>query len=280
MPDIELFDETLDINTTENYEISIQVGLDGFSFALLDTIRNKFVLLRGYEPDDTKGFNNKQLKEIIAGDDFLQQKYRRSLIIHPARKSTIVPSALFDPAKKESFFYFNHLRDDDEEILINRLKYPESFLLYSVPGSMSELLSDLFPQGERISHLKSLLHYSTVTGRKVADNHINLHIERGFFNIIASAGSKVTFCNTYSFRNVSDIMYYLFYIYELMGIDQATPLIISGRTDIYGDLYDNIKEYSTGVRYAHAPAGSFFSYAIEEIPVHRYLNLFNSLLCV
>ncbi|MBM3420714.1 MAG: DUF3822 family protein, partial [Bacteroidetes bacterium] len=32
----ELFDETLDINSTANYKLSIQVSLDGFYFSLLD----------------------------------------------------------------------------------------------------------------------------------------------------------------------------------------------------------------------------------------------------
>ena len=48
MPFLELFDETLDINSTENYELSVQVSPDGFPFCLLDTIRNKYVLLRSF----------------------------------------------------------------------------------------------------------------------------------------------------------------------------------------------------------------------------------------
>ena len=36
MPFLELFDETLDINSTENYELSVQVSPDGLSFCLLD----------------------------------------------------------------------------------------------------------------------------------------------------------------------------------------------------------------------------------------------------
>ncbi len=49
MPFLELFDETLDINSTENYELSVQVSTDNLSFCILDTLRNKFVLLRSYE---------------------------------------------------------------------------------------------------------------------------------------------------------------------------------------------------------------------------------------
>ena len=54
MPFLELFDETLDINSTENYELSIQVSPDGLSFCLLDSVRNKFVLFRSFGAEDNK----------------------------------------------------------------------------------------------------------------------------------------------------------------------------------------------------------------------------------
>jgi hypothetical protein len=74
---LELFDETLDINSTDNYELSIQSGSDVFSYCLLDTIRNKFVLLRSFEPEDSKPFNAEKIKDILNKDDFLIRKYRK-----------------------------------------------------------------------------------------------------------------------------------------------------------------------------------------------------------
>ena len=71
MPFLELFDETLDINSTENYELSVQVSPDGFSFCLLDTIRNKFVLIRAFEPEENKYFNTDKINELLSKDDFL-----------------------------------------------------------------------------------------------------------------------------------------------------------------------------------------------------------------
>ena len=65
MPFLELFDETLDINSTENYELSVQVSPDGFAFCLLDTIRNKFVLIRSFEPEENKYFNADKVNEIL-----------------------------------------------------------------------------------------------------------------------------------------------------------------------------------------------------------------------
>ena len=78
----ELFDETLDINSTSNYEISIQVSLNGFSFCLLDIHRNKFVMLREYKLSGRDYELSKQIEEIIYKDDFLGKPYHKYRLVY------------------------------------------------------------------------------------------------------------------------------------------------------------------------------------------------------
>jgi len=88
MPFLELFDETLDINSTENYELSVQMSRDGFTFTILDTLRNKYILLRSHDPDDDKYLSADKISEIISKDDFLTKKYK-SIKIHAYSCSAI-----------------------------------------------------------------------------------------------------------------------------------------------------------------------------------------------
>ena len=101
MPFLELYDETLDINSTENYELSVQVSSDDISFCILDTLRNKFVMLRSYEPEDNSRFDPYRLNEIIRKDDFLTRKFRKTNIITPTPRATLVPGPLFEDSRKE-----------------------------------------------------------------------------------------------------------------------------------------------------------------------------------
>ena len=43
MHEINWTDELFDIKQASNYHLSIQIGLDGFSFCMLDTLRNRYV---------------------------------------------------------------------------------------------------------------------------------------------------------------------------------------------------------------------------------------------
>ncbi len=112
MPFLELFDETLDINSTEIYELSVQVSPDGLSFCVLDTIRNKYVLIRSFEPDESKYYNAGIVSDIINSDDFLTKKYKKVRVVIPSSKFTLVPAPLYDPAKKDEYFILNHLKED------------------------------------------------------------------------------------------------------------------------------------------------------------------------
>jgi hypothetical protein len=94
MPFLELFDETLDINSTENYELSVQMSRDGFAFIILDTLRNKYVLLRSHDPDDDKYISADRITELINKDDFLTKSFKTVNVIIPSYKSTLIPSPL------------------------------------------------------------------------------------------------------------------------------------------------------------------------------------------
>ncbi len=184
MPFLELFDETLDINSTDNYELSVQGSPDGLSFCILDTIRNKFIMIRAFEPDENKYFSATNLDELLRNDDFLSRKYKKVNIITPSRKFTMMPSALYDPARKEEYFNLNHNNDEGNIINVNKIDDPDSYLLFSFSRSINELLSNFFPAVYPYHHIKPLLNHISHSRKSVHGNYIHLHFERDYFNLV------------------------------------------------------------------------------------------------
>ena len=62
MQDFAFIDETLDINLTQSYYMSIQLSLDGLSFCILDPVREKYI-----------AFCNKSFSKELEFDDYLNQ---------------------------------------------------------------------------------------------------------------------------------------------------------------------------------------------------------------
>ena len=279
MKSIELFDETLDINTTENYELAVQAGPDGFSFCLLDTLRNKFVLIRSFEPDENKYYNGDNIRDFILKDDFLTRKYKNIRVVLPCSRFTTIPAPLFDPAKKDEYFNFNHKPESNEIILSNKNTDPDLYVVYSVSKSVYDAVLSFWPAVHPFVHIISLLNHISRERRSVHGNCIHLHIERDFFNLIIFRSNDLKFCNTFRYRNISDILYFVMNVFHKLGIKQEETVHLSGITEKFDDLSSGFSVYIRTLKFAE-PAGNFnFSYVFNEIDRHRYLNLFTVFNC-
>ena len=279
MPFLELFDETLDINSTENYELSVQASPDGFSFCLLDTIRNKFVLIRSFEPEENKYFNAEKINEILSKDDFLTRRYRKVHAVMPSAKFTIVPAPLFDPGKKDEYFTFNHLPNDGNIIISNRLNDPDAFVVFSVSQPLVELLASFHPGVLPYHQVKPLLNHISHSRKSVNGNYIHIHVEREFFNLIIFDHNLMKFCNSFKYRNITDILYFTLNVFRNLDIKQEETIHLSGLTEKYDDLSSNLSLYIRNVKFAE-PAGNFtFSYVFNDTALHRFLNLFSAVNC-
>jgi hypothetical protein len=274
MPFLELFDETLDINSTENYELSVEVNYDTLSFSILDTLRNKFILLRSYDTNDDNDFDVGQLGELILKDDFLTKRYRKINLIIPSERSTMVPAPLYDESKKDDYFTFNLIKREGDIILTNELPDPDTILIFSLPAQIVEFLRSIFGNNNLNHHLKPIFRYISSSRRNAGNYYLHVHFEKYFFNLIVYDQSTLKFCNTFEYKTISDVQYYVLYVLKRLNISQQETLFFSGRTNNLRDLEPIFSNYLKTVKFAE-PAGNFtFSYVFNNIELHRFLNLF------
>ena len=279
MPFLELFDETLDINSTENYELSLQVSRDGFSFCVLDTIRNKYVLVRAFEPEDNKYFSADNIKDMLDKDDFLLKRYKKVNIVMPSRKFTIVPAPLFDPGKKDEYFTFNHTPEDGDMILSNKINDPDAFLVFAVPKSLNDIINSIYPAVQAYHHIKPLIDHIAHSRKSVMGNYIHIHVEREFFNLIIFNNEILKFSNSFNYRNISDILYFTLNVFKTLDIKQEETINFSGQIEKYDDLISTFSMYVRTIKFAE-PSGNFtFSYVFNDADIHRFLNLFSAVNC-
>ncbi len=278
MPFLELYDETLDINSTENYELSVQISSDDISFCILDTLRNKFVMLRSYEPEDNSRFDPYRLNEIIRKDDFLPRKFRKTNIITPTQRSTLVPGPLFEDSRKEDYLDFNQKKADRERVMISKIKNSDIYAIFSLQEGFADLLKGLFPVGNIMHSLKPLFQYVHFN-RRSTGNNIHIHFEKDYLDTVIFDPNELKFCNTFNFKSMSDIEYFVLYVLKKMNVRQDETIYLSGRTQEKEELRHAFSKYLTDVRFA-LPQGNYtFSYVLSEAELHRFLLLFSAVNC-
>ena len=279
MPFLELFDETLDINSTENYELSVQVSTYDLSFCILDTLRNKFVLLRSYEPEENNLYDADKLRDIISRDDFLTRRFKKTNLITPSPQSTLVPAALYDDSKKNEYFTFNQIYREGNSILSNRLADPDIFIIFSLPNQVVEMLKVTFPGKTFLHQLKPLFKYINLNRRSVSSNDVYIHFEKGYFDIVIFDQNSLKLCNTFYYQFISDIQYFVLYVLKRMNISQDEPVYLCGKILKNNEILSNFSRYLSVVRFAEPAGNPTFSYVFNDTDLHRYLNLFNSVNC-
>jgi len=279
MPFLELFDETLDINSTENYVLSVQVSTNELAFSILDTIRNKYVLLRSFEAEENNPHNANAIDEIISKDDFLGKRYKKIYIVLPSRKFTLVPAQLFDPGKKDEYYSFNHIIEDGNVLLSNKLSEPDVFIVFSAVKPLYEAVTGRFPGVLPCHHTKPLLNHVSHLRKSTDGNHIHLHVEKDFFNLVIYRQNILKFCNSFTYRNINDILYYVMNTFRNLEIKQDETIWLSGHTEKYDDLTSVFAIYVRHLKFSE-PTGNFtFSYVFSDLVRHRYLNLFTLTNC-
>ena len=236
-------------------------------------------LYRSFEPDDNKYFNAEKIDEIISKDDFLTRRYRKTNLVMPSPKFTIVPAPLFDPGKKDEYFTFNHLLNDDSIIISNKLSDPESFLVFAVRKEVYDLMSSLHPGVLPFHQVKPLFNHITHSRKSVNGNYNHLHVEREYFNLIIFDHNQMKFCNSFKYRNITDILYFTLNVFRNLGIKQEETIYLSGLTEKYDDLSSNLSIYIRNIKFSD-PSGNFtFSYVFNDTALHRFLNLFSIVNC-
>jgi len=279
MPFLEHFDETLDLNATENYDLSVQVSFDRISFCILDTIRKKFVMIREFEPEVQNYLNREEIYGYISRDDFLSRKYRKVHVITPSPKFTLVPVPLYDQARVKDYFRFNHIKEEGSLIFTDKLTNPDTYIIYSVQEQLSSVIDKFFMGSQRMHHLKPLLTHISDNKKGVHGYYTHLHIEKEFFNIIVFGNSTMKLCNSYNYKSGTDILYFLLSAFRNLDIRQDEPVYLSGLTKPGDDFSHLLSGYFRNVRYSVPSGKCSFSYVFNEPGLHRYINLFSSATC-
>jgi hypothetical protein len=279
MPYLELIDETLDINSTENYDLSVEISPDNLSFCILDSIRNKFILLRSYKTENDKRFQPEAMAEIVIKDEFLTKKYRKANIITPSFKYTLVPSPLFETEKKDEYYLLNHSLQENQTLMVDRIKEPDSYLIYSQLKSINELISRFWPGQQVYHHLKPWFAYSA--GIIVDHNeYLFIHLEKEFFTLAVYNYGKLKLCNSFVYKNSTDILYYTLNIVKSHGMKPDLITVFSGHITRKDNLISEIASYLRNIRYAEPKGNYVFSYVMNEIDLFRFINIISAVTCV
>jgi hypothetical protein len=133
----------------------------------------------------------------------------------------------------------------------------------------AEIMHQTFPLISSINH-----------NRKPAiTNNIHVHIEHEYLNIIVSDQNGLRLCNTFNYKTITDIQYFVMYVLRRLNISQDEIIVFSGKAQRKEDIVRGFSGYFKNIRFAVPAVNYTLSYVLNENELYKYYNIFTVVSC-
>ena len=281
MHEVNFVDETFDLNRTTEYDLSIQVGLDGFSFCILDRGPKKFIVLQHIPLIVGKlQFLVKKIETIFDQEPKLRATYRSVSVSWSTNKATLLPKDLADEQVVAKIAALTNEIGRNEELAVNDLPGFNQQLIFSYPKELMTLLNGKFTEFSFIHKSVPLL-ACAVEQRNENKNTLVINFEKQYVRMIVLKDRQIALYNSFYFKNEADFLYYTLNICHTLQIDpERDELLIGGYVADDSGYIRQLKKFVSNVYFLN-PSESFnYSHTFNKVQKHQFISLLNSLQCV
>jgi hypothetical protein len=207
--------------------------------------------------------------------------FRKVRLMYCSQLSTLVPDHYFDDRYACEYYSFNHSLERGDEIFTNFISAIGAWNVFSIPSQVVSLLSTQFENGIYMHQATPFLMPGSNRQGQRKGLHVNIGINRDFFDIAVFQEDKLQLYNTYPYINETDLLYYVLFVYKKMSMKpDVEPLFLSGEMSTKLLYYDTLKQHVPGLAYANAADTFTLAPALYSISIHKFLNLLTLHNCV
>lgn len=274
---------TLRTNSTLNKshkELSIQLGLSGLSFCILDGSTKKIHSLDTIELENTtvpedliahleNWFNKPENQDMI---------FEKVVAIHENELSAVVPKPLFNESNLSDYLKYNVKILENDYLSYDAIDQHEIYNVYVPFTNVNNYLFDKFGDFE-YKHASSILIETLVNQAKKGDKPtLYAYISRTHFEIITTDQKQLILYNTFSYHQKEDFIYYLLFTIEQLNLNpEKVTVYLLGLIDPQSELYQIAYQYILDVKIGnHLPAVQNFDKHLSTEDRLRSMIILNS----
>lgn len=274
------FDESI----TTSYFLSIRSASDGLSFCVLDPVINTYIAY-AFIPFKDNSKDHIKTQELLITEKLLNLPYKKVLFMIESPHATLVPSALYDPSRKQELFSLNHsLYESDLQLEAQKIKMADAWNIFSVPKFLFHLIKNQFDSVSFYQQYSPFIETCLLSVQnKTHENSINIDLHHNFFDIVVMESRSLKMCNSFRFTNTNDFVYFVLFTFEQLKMStENTKINLHGVYDRQNIYYQSLKNYLRQTKIAATSYHFEFSESlrIKESFKQEHHNLFNLAICV
>ena len=265
-----------DISLSTGYHLSIQLGIEHFSYCLLNTTTFTYDYIKNYSLN-SKDNTATEISEIINKDAILKAEFFSQSIAFVNFPSTLVPDKLYKEEEAKTLLAFN--TKVIGTVLVDKIMSQQAYLIYSVPESILTIVSNFFPDAKYKAQDSILIEQYSQLNNEKKNTYIYLNEQK--VSVTIFNGDKMIFNNSFKFTSKEDLLYYVLFSFEQLNISPDTiNVTVFGNIEGTDESFSLMYEYIRNIKLGKRPHQFTFPTEFNTLPDHKYFGLFTQILCV
>lgn len=233
--------ENIDLAHSEEYNLSIRLTPDGFSFSIHSPVDSSIFHYQGTTLGNKLSYIE-HLKKLIFDLGFFSLPFNRCSVTVVSPLYTLVPEIYFDRGSLKELFRFNF--HEEKGIVLSDASPGNAYhVVFNMDEEVHSFLSRNLWNPTFHHYTSSLLQLFETYSAKQGDKSCFVDFHDKSVTIICFSENSLLSANTFSGMNPYDTIYYIASVWEKLELDQTTnSLYLSGNIDAHKAVTDILKK--------------------------------------
>ena len=262
-------DESFELEKTNDYILSIQVCLDGFSFSIIHHQEKRLLALQHMPLTiSSERFITRRFNEWLESEEMFQRTFHEIRLIVASEKFALIPDSLYNPNYKRTVIQPVLETDATEDISENFIEAFGIKLIFTLPSQLKNTLQDV----EIVHPVKLLIEKRPAISTK---NGLILWFNSGRCYFILYTNSQLILANYFKITHENDVIYYVLTTFKQLEVLPAnTQLFMAGEMAEKESIQNLFQKYFSSVDFLHPENEMQIEYEIFGGPLHPFIHLY------
>ena len=273
--------ESFDILELHDYVLSLQIGVKDFQFCVTNASK-KVVLFESYSFENVKTVNTRvqAIADIYKNNEVLSAGFWKEVVVSfKTHKYTLVPENIHAENADLDFLEVNSVINPIIETVYH-CAHKSLGLVNVFTGDLRlmKLIKSFYQSIElKVLHQGStFIEGITTVDPASREREMLVNVDRGIFHIVIFKNNSLHYYNQFAIKKNEDGLRYIMLLFQELGLKQSeTNITFWGSIDANSKFIVLLGKYVRNISFGKRPSALSFDYVFDEIPEHKFFDLFN-----
>lgn len=278
-------DKSFDSRTLGKYNLSLKIG-DNFLIANASkgktnmhvaVAESSFKCDHKHEGFKIDNFTNALKKCPVK----VSKKYGKVSISIASIFVSVIPKALFSKDNIGSYLELSSKIKGTFDYRFQTLEKEGIVICYAVNKDLNNWIKKIFPNAKVTHEIAVIIESVLRDFHSLSENRVILNINKDYFDLLFLSKGKLDFVNSFLFNEKEDLLYYILFAFEQLGINpHEIEVILLGDIKKGSEQHQFLFQYIKNIHFGSRNKNIKITGGLTDLPNHYFYTVFNQILCV